>query len=54
MSVQDLIALLENRLIFSQAQRNAAVQRGDVSMVQSIDADIVSTQATLDQLLTLV
>lgn len=54
MSVQDLITLLENRLTFSQAQRNAAVQRGDVSLVQQLDADIASTQATLDQLRTLV
>ena len=54
MSVQDLIALLENRLIFSQAQRDSAVQRGDVSMVQQLDADITSTTASLDQLRTLV
>lgn len=54
MSIQDLITLLENRLMFSQAQRNAAVQRGDVSMVQALDADITSTTASLDQLRTLV
>ena len=53
MSIQDLIALLENRITFNQTQRNAASQRGDVALVQQLDADIASTQATLDQLRTL-
>lgn len=53
MSIQDLIAILQNRLTFNQGQRTAAVQRGDVAAVASLDADINSTQATLDQLLSL-
>ena len=54
MSINDLIILLENRLAFSHAQRVAAAQRGDVALVQQLDADMASTQATLDQLRTLV
>jgi hypothetical protein len=54
MSIQDLIVLLQNRITFNQGQRTAAVQRGDVSLVQSLDADLASTQATLDQLQSLV
>lgn len=54
MSLNDLIILLENRLAFSHAQRIAAAQRGDVALVQQLDADMASTQATLDQLRTLV
>jgi hypothetical protein len=52
MSIQDLIVLLQNRITFNQGQRTA--QRGDVSLVQSLDADLASTQATLDQLQSLV
>lgn len=53
MSVHDLISLLQNRITFNQGQRIAANQRGDVALVQQLDADIASTQATLDQLQTL-
>lgn len=53
MNIQDLITLLQNRIAFTQAQRAAAVQRGDIALVQSLDSDIASTQGTLDQLLTL-
>lgn len=54
MSIQDLITLLENRRAFAQTQRDSAVQRGDVQLVQALDADITSTTASLDQLRTLV
>lgn len=54
MSIQDLIALLENRISFNQGQRAAAVQRGDIARVQELDVDINSTHSTLDQLRSLV
>lgn len=54
MTVQELITLLQNRIAFGQSQRIAAVQRGDIAQVQALDTDIASSQATLDQLLTLV
>lgn len=54
MSIQELIALLQNRLTFNVTQRAAAYARGDAALVASIDMDSASTQATLDQLLGLV
>lgn len=53
MSIQDLIKLLQNRLAFNEQQRAGAAQRGDIATVQSIDADTLSTQATLDALVAL-
>lgn len=53
MSINDLISMLENRLAYTRAQRTAAEQRGDIAQVAALDADIASTQATLDQLRTL-
>ena len=50
MSLEDLIKLLENRLAFNEQQRQAAWQRGDVAVVGALDADTVTTQATLDAL----
>jgi hypothetical protein len=50
MSISDLIQLLSNRIAFNAQQRQAAVLRGDVSYVTSLDADTATTQATLDAL----
>ena len=53
MSIDELITLLQSRLTYTQAQRVAASQRGDIAMVQRLDADLASTQGTLSQLQTL-
>jgi hypothetical protein len=50
MSIKELIDLLQARLTYTQGQRAVAAQRGDVAMVQQLDADITSTQATLTTL----
>jgi hypothetical protein len=50
MSIEELINLLQNRLAFNATQRTAAVQRGDVALVTSLDVDTATTQATLDAL----
>lgn len=50
MSLADLISLLNNRLSHAANQRASAFQRGDVVAVAALDADMASTQATLDQL----
>jgi hypothetical protein len=50
MSLDDLILLLQNRLAFNASQRAAAVHRGDIALVASLDADSATTQATLDAL----
>ena len=53
MNIYDLISMLENRLVYTRSQRIAAEQRGDIAQVSALDADLASTQATLDQLRTL-
>ena len=50
MSIKDLLALLNNRLAFLASQRASAVQRGDVAVVSQTDAETAVTQATIDQL----
>ena len=47
MSIDELITLLQARLSYTQAQRAVAAQRGDIAMVQQLDTDLTSTQATL-------
>lgn len=54
MSLTDLIAMLRNRLTYNEQQRAAAVQRGDIHLVGSLDADSASTRATLSALEALV
>lgn len=54
MSIQDLITMLRNRLAFNATQRSAAVARGDVQHVSTLDADTASTQVTLAALEALV
>lgn len=50
MSIQDLIVMLRNRIAFNAQQRAAAVQRGDVQYVSTLDSDTASTQTTLSAL----
>lgn len=50
MTLQELITLLENKLSFTQAQKTAAEQRGDIEMVEKTSADIICTETTLNQL----
>jgi hypothetical protein len=47
MSIEELIALLRNRIAFAQTRRIEAFQRGDVETVAAIDADISATNASL-------
>lgn len=47
MTIDELIALLNNRLGFIGTQRAAAAGRGDVAMVAALDEDAAATSATL-------
>jgi hypothetical protein len=47
MTIEELIALLRNRLSFAQTRRTEAFQRGDIETVTAIDADIAATNASL-------
>ena len=47
MGLSELIALLNNRLAYLATQRAEAFSRGDISMMNSLDADTAKTTATL-------
>ena len=53
MSIEDLIRLMEARLAALNSARASAAGIGDLAQVTIIDADVVKTQTTLDQLRTL-
>lgn len=50
MTIEEIIAILKNRLAFNAQQRNAAVSRGDIEQVAALDADTVTTQASIDEM----
>ena len=50
MSFDDLIRLMEARLSALNSARGSAAAVGDLAQVTKLDADIVTTQTTLDQL----
>jgi hypothetical protein len=47
MSPEQLIELLQNRVLWLQAERARAVERGDVAAVMALDADLTATSGTL-------
>jgi hypothetical protein len=47
MNLTEIVAMLENRLAHHTRERQAAYARGDVATVAQLDADIVSTTASL-------
>lgn len=53
MSIEDLIRLMSARLAALNAARASAASVGDLAEVTRLDADVVQTQITLDQLRTL-
>ena len=54
MTVADLIKLAENRLSTLNSARSTAVSLGQDARIAEIDAEILSTDATLVQLRSLV
>jgi len=53
-TIGEIIQITENRLVFLQQHRDYAFGRGDIEAVSAFDAEILTTQATLNQLLTLI
>ena len=51
MQIQEVIVLLQNKLNGLVLARQAAVNAGNMGQVIAIDADSLTTQTTLDQLL---
>ena len=50
MQIQEIIVLLQNKLNGLVLARQAAVNAGNMGQVITIDADSLTTQTTLDQL----
>ena len=48
MGLNELIALLNNRLAYLATQRAEAFTRGDITMMTALDADTAKTTATLN------
>jgi hypothetical protein len=53
MTVEQIITLLDNKIVFIQAQLTSAIQRGDLVSAEQFNGELVTTQTTLDQLKTL-
>ena len=50
MTLQELITIMQNRLITLTEAKKAAVQAGDVQRVSQIDDDLTTTLITIEQL----
>lgn len=50
MKIEDLRHLLGQRIVFLEAQRAAATQRGDLVEILRFETEIAETQDTLRQL----
>ncbi len=53
MNIPQLLSLASNRLAALNGARATALAMGDISRLESLDADIAETQATIDKLNTL-
>lgn len=54
MEIQEIIAILENRLKSLQSERERAVLQGNLESVTQIDINILKTRDTLDKLKVLI
>lgn len=54
MTIEEIIELAKNRLKNLSINRELAFSRGDIDTVNTIDIEILTTNDTLSQLLTLV
>lgn len=54
MTIEDLIKLTKNKLQSLMGHRDQAFARGDAETVNNIDIQILTTEETLNQLLTLI
>lgn len=50
MTVNELVVILQNRLITLAEARKSAVASGDVERVLQVDNDLLSTTMTIEQL----
>jgi hypothetical protein len=50
MKLDEILTIMQNRLITLSESKKVALISGDVARVSEIDADIVSTTVTIDQI----
>jgi hypothetical protein len=53
MTIDQLIAMAQARVAYLSQLRSSALAIGDIAQAAAVDADIATTQATLNQLLSL-
>ncbi len=54
MTVEQLISMAQARIAYLSQLRQSALSIGDIAQASVVDAELLTTQATLNQLLTLV
>jgi hypothetical protein len=50
MKLEEVMVIMQNRMISLNDIRNGAACSGDIDIINKIDADLMSTQTTIDQL----
>jgi hypothetical protein len=48
MTIPELIAMCERRIVYLESVKGSALALGDIAQVDTIDAEIAQTQATLN------
>lgn len=47
MTINELISILENRLATNARERHVAAERGDLALVEKLEADSLATSQTI-------
>jgi hypothetical protein len=50
MKIEEVMIIMQNRMISLTDIRKGAADSGDIDIINKIDADLMSTQTTIDQL----
>jgi hypothetical protein len=53
MLLEEIVLILQNKIRSLQTAKNAASQNGNLESYNQIDVEIITTQASLDKILTL-
>ena len=53
MNLEEIIVVLQNKVKALENAKNASIANGDMSQLAQLDVEILSTQASLDKILTL-
>ena len=53
MNIDEIITVLQNKVRVLENAKSASIANGDMSTLAQLDVEILSTQASLDKILTL-